>query len=220
MPPPLIGLAPCIGWSSIILDGSYIFVHTIGRGLSCGGLTAANGGEEKVDWEPRPMSKHQIVWTIPSNCRTGGIKGVHYFSQMRWPVGFLIFSQLPSHGHNHLVQSLYQTISLWVVEHGPQSFYAKDLAHFLNHTTCEASTSITQEPGWGSKDRDVTLVQKFSNGFSCLIGGHIYQPMFHEMVLEHQDIGNSRWLVWLQHGLNACEINMQEIQGCSSHNGA
>ena len=73
-----------------------------------------------------------------------------------------------------------------------QSFYAKDLAHFLNHTTCEASTSIIQEPGQGPKDRDVTSVQKFSDGFCCLIGGHTCQHMFHEMVLEHQDIGDSR----------------------------
>ena len=93
------------------------------------------------------MSEHQIVWTIPSYCRMGGIIGVHYFSQMRWPVGFLIFSQLPNHVYNHLVQSLYQAIGLWVVGHGPQSFDTKDLAHFLNHTTSEASTPITQEPG-------------------------------------------------------------------------
>ena len=74
---------------------------------------------------------------------------MHYFSQMRWPVSFLIFSQLPNHVYNHLVQSLYQAIGLWVVGHGLQLFYAKELAHFLNHTTSEASTSITQEPGWG-----------------------------------------------------------------------
>ena len=100
-------------------------------------------------------------------------------------------SQLPDHVHNHLVQSLYQAIGLWVVGHGLQSFYAMDLAHFLNHTAGEASTSITQEPGQGPEDRDVTSVQKFSNGFSCLIRGQIYQHMFSEMVLKHQDIGNS-----------------------------
>ena len=109
------------------------------RGLSYGGLVAANSGEEKVDWEPRPTSKHQIVWTIPGYCRMGGIIDMHYFSQMRWPVSFLIFSQLPNHAYNHLVQCLYQAIGLWVVGHGLQSFDAKDLAHFLNHTTSEAS---------------------------------------------------------------------------------
>ena len=120
------------------------------------GLTAANGGEEKVDLEPRPMSKHQTVWTIPGYCRMGGIIGVHYVSQMRWPVGFLIFSQLPNHVYDHLVLSLYQAFGLWVIGHGLQSFDAKDLAHFLNHTTSEASTPITQESGWGPEDRDVT----------------------------------------------------------------
>ena len=67
---------------------------------------------------------------------------MHYFSQMRWPVGFFVFSQLPDHAHNPLVQSLYQPIHLGVVGHGPQSFDAKDLAQFLNYTTGEASTSI------------------------------------------------------------------------------
>ena len=89
------------------------------------------------------LSEHQIVWTIPGNCRSGGIIGVCYFSQMRWPVSFFVFSQLPNHAHNHLVQSLYQPVCLGVVGHGLQSFDAKDLAQFLNYTTGETSTSIT-----------------------------------------------------------------------------
>ena len=52
---------------------------------------------------PRPSSKHQIMCTVPGNCRLGGIVGMYYFSQMRWPVSFLVFSQLPDHPHNHLV---------------------------------------------------------------------------------------------------------------------
>ena len=112
--------------------------------MSHGGLIAANSGEDKVDWEPRPMFKHQVVWTVPGNCRLGGIIGVCYFSQMRWPVGCFVFSQLPDHAHNHLVQSLYQPVSLGVVGHGLQSFDAKDLAQFLSYVTSEASTSITQ----------------------------------------------------------------------------
>ena len=51
---------------------------------------------------------------------------------------------------------------------------------------------VTQEPGRGSKDRDKASIQKFSNGFCSLIGGHICQYIFSEMVLENQDIGNSR----------------------------
>ena len=89
------------------------------------------------------MSKHQIVWTVPGNCGSDGIIGVHYFSQIRWPVRFFVFSQLPDHVHNHLVQSIYQPIRLGVVGHSLQSFDAKDLVQFLNYTTGEASSSIT-----------------------------------------------------------------------------
>ena len=80
-----------------------------GRGLSHWGLIAVNGGEDKVDWEPRPTS-------------------------------------------------LYQPISLGMVGHGLHSFDAKDLVQFLNYITSKASTSITQEPGQGPKDRDVTSI--------------------------------------------------------------
>ena len=139
----LIGLVPPAGQSSIYPSQKlHTHLHTLWRPLLWG-LIAANGGEDKVDWEPRPSSEHQIVWTVPSNCRLGGIVGVHYFSQMGLPVGFLVFSQLPNHAHNCLVQSLYQPIHLGVVGHGLQSFDAKDLAQFLNYTTGEASISIT-----------------------------------------------------------------------------
>ena len=119
----------CIRWGLCLLQGtpqsishrSYIHVHTPGRGFSCGGLIAANGGEDKVYWEPRLSPKHQIMWTVPGNCRLGGIRGMHYFSQIWWPVSFLVFSQLPNHVHNHLVQSLYQPICLGVVGHSLQS---------------------------------------------------------------------------------------------------
>ena len=107
----------------------------LGRGLSHGGLIAANSGKDKVDWEPRPSSKHQIVWSVPHNCESDGIIGMHYFSQMRWPVSFFVFSQLPDHVHNCLVQSLYQPINLGVVGCSPQSFDTKDLAQFLNYIT-------------------------------------------------------------------------------------
>ena len=112
-------------------------------GLSHGGLIAANAREDKVDWEPRPLSEHQIVWTVPSNFGSGGIVGMHHFSQMRWPVSFFVFSQLPNHVHNCLVQSLYPSVCLGVVGHGLQSFDTKDLAQFLNYTTVEAGASIT-----------------------------------------------------------------------------
>ena len=122
---------------------SYIHIHTPSRASLVGGLIAANGGEDEVDQEPRLSSKHQIMWTVPSNCRLGSIVGMCYFSQMLWPVSFLVFSQLPNHAHNHLVQSLYQPISLGVVGHSLQLLNAKDLAQFLNNATGKASTSVT-----------------------------------------------------------------------------
>ena len=67
----------------------------LGRGLSHGGLVAANSGEDKVNWEPRPTSEHQVVWTVPGNCKMGGIIGVCYFSQMRWPVSFFSSPSFP-----------------------------------------------------------------------------------------------------------------------------
>ena len=67
------------------------------------GLVATNGGEDKVDLEPRPSSKHQIVLTVLGNFGLDGIIDMCYFSQMRGPIGFFVFSQLLNHVHNHLV---------------------------------------------------------------------------------------------------------------------
>ena len=153
-----LGLCLPYGSPQSIPYRSYIHIHMLGRGLSCGGLTAANSGEDKVNWEPRPSSKHQIVWTVPSNCGSAGIIGMGNFSQMRWPVGFFVFSQLPNYVHNCLAWYLYQPVSLGVVGHGLQLFDAKDLAQFLNYITREASTYIALEPGQGPKDRDVTSI--------------------------------------------------------------
>ena len=134
-----MGLCLLQGAPQSIPHRSYIYIHTLGGGLSHGGLIAVNGGEEEVNQEPRPLSKHQIMWTVPGNCGSGSIVGMHYFSQMRSPVSFLVLSQLPDHVHNHLVQSLYQLICLGVVGNGLQSFNTKDLAQFLN----EAGTPAT-----------------------------------------------------------------------------
>ena len=88
-----------------------------------------------------------------------------------------VFAQLPNHSHYGLVQSLHQAISLWVVGHGLQLLHIKDLAHFIDYTAHEVSTSVAQGPGWGSKDWNVTLIQVLGNGFGSLIGGHICQYM-------------------------------------------
>ena len=150
MPLPLIGLAPPTGWSSIYPGWKlHMYPQTLQRPLSWGPHCCQWWGR-KVNQEPRPMSKHQIVWTIPGYCRMGCIIGMHYFSQMRWPVGFLIFSQLPDHVHKSSgAISLPSHLFVGRQVHGPQLFDAKDLAHFLNHTTSEASNSITQESWLG-----------------------------------------------------------------------
>ena len=154
-----IGLAPPVGEVLNLSCTEAMYTSTcLVEASLMGGLIVANDGEDKVNWEPRPMSKHQVVWTVSGSCGSGGIIGMCYFSQMRWPVSFLVFSQLPNYVHNCLVQSLYQPISLGVVGHGPQLFDAKDPAQFLNYVTGEASTSITQEPGHSPEDRDVTSI--------------------------------------------------------------
>ena len=98
------------------------------------------------------------MWTVPSNCGSGSIVGMGHFSQIRWPVSFLVFFQPPNHVHNHLLQSLYQPVCLGLVGHSLQSLDANDLAQFLNNATGKASTSVTQEPGQGPKDRDVASI--------------------------------------------------------------
>ena len=49
-----------------------------------------------------------------------------------------------------------------------------------------------KESGQGRKDTDIASIQKFSNVFCSLIGGHICQYIFSEMFLENQDIGTLR----------------------------
>ena len=84
MPLQLIGLVPPAGCSSISLSQKlHTCPHSWQRPLSCGDLIAANSWEDEVDWEPRPSSKHQIMWTVPGNCGLCGIVGMCYFSQMR-----------------------------------------------------------------------------------------------------------------------------------------
>ena len=147
------------------------------------------------------------MWTIPGQGGVGGIVGMHYLSQVSWPVGLFVFAQLPDHSHYGLVWSLHQPISLWVVRCGLQFLHAEDLAHFTDDTAHEVSTPVTQEPGWGPRDWDVSLIQELGNGFSCLMWGHICQYILTEVVLEYQDVSNFRWLIQLK-GLSICLWNL------------
>ena len=87
----------------------------------------------------------------------------------------------------------------------------------VNDAAHKVSTLIVQEPGWGSGDQDVTLIQELGNCFSCLIRGHLQHNMLHGVVLEYQDVGDSRQLVQLHGHLYAGKIYMQEVQGSSGH---
>ena len=101
---------------------------------------------------------------------------------------------------------LYQPISLWVVWCGLQLLHTEECTHIVNDTAHKVSTLIAQEPGQGPEDQNVTLMQELGNHFSSLIGGHVHHYMLHEVVLEHQDIGNSRQLVKLHGHLYAGKI--------------
>ena len=158
------------------------------------------------------------MWTIPSHSRLGGIVGMHYLSQVSWPVSLFVLSQLPDHSHYGLVRPLHQPISLGVVRCGLQFLHAEDLAHFINDTAHLVSTTITQEPGQGPEDQDVTLIQELGNCLICLIRGHIHQYVLCEVVLEHQDVGNSRQFVQLHGCLYAGNIYVQEVQWSGGHN--
>ena len=127
------------------------------------------------------------MWTIPHHGRLGGIVGMYYFSQMSWPVGLFVFSQIPNHLHNCLMRPLHQPIHLGVVRYGLQLLHALEFTHLVNDATHKVSTPITQEPGQGPKHWDVTLIQELDNSFSCLIGSLICPYVLHEMALEHQD---------------------------------
>ena len=102
--------------------------------------------------------------------------------------------------------------------HGQQFPHIEEFTHLINDTPHEVSTPITQEPGQGPKDLDVTLIQELGDCISCLIEGHICHYVFHEMFLEHQDIGNFRQSIQLQGCLHASKVYIQEVHQSGGHN--
>ena len=149
------------------------------------------------------------MWILPCHGGLGCIVGMHYFSQMSWPVTLFVLSQLPNHSHNGLMWPLHQPICLGVDKvHGLQFSHAKEVTHLIHDAAHKVSTLITQEPGQGPKDWDVTLIQEPGNCSNCLIRDHICHYVLHEMVLEHQDNGNFRWSVQLYGCLYASKIYM------------
>ena len=99
---------------------------------------------------------------------------------------------------------LHQPIHLGVIRCGLQLLHTEEFTHLINNAAYEVVyTLIAQEPGWGPKVWDVTLIQELGDCFSSLIGGHICHYMFHEMVLEHQDICDLGQSIQLQGHLYA-----------------
>ena len=113
--------------------------------------------------------------------------------------------------------SIHQPIGLWVVQHVLLFLHAKEHTQFVNDAAHKVSTPITQEPGQGPKDQDVTLIQEFGDCFSHLIGGHICHNVLHGVILENQDAGDSRRLIELHGHLYAGKIYVQEVQGSGGH---
>ena len=153
------------------------------------------------------------MWDVPHHCRLSGIVGMHYFSQVSWPVSFFIFSQLPNHPQNGLMRPFHQPICLGVIRHGSQLPHTKEFTHLINNAAHKVHTSIAQEPGWGPRDQDVTLIQELGDCLSGLVGGHICHYMFCEMVLEHQDISDLRQSIQLQGCLYASKSTCKRSIG-------
>ena len=87
------------------------------------------------------------MWAVSHHGRLGGIVGVHYLSQVTWPVSFSIFSQLPNHPYNGLMRPLHQPICLGMVRRGLQLLHAEEFTHLINNATHEVCNLIAQEPG-------------------------------------------------------------------------
>ena len=83
------------------------------------------------------------MWAVPHHGRSGGIIGMHYFSQMTWPIGFFTFSQVPNHAHDSLMRPLYQPICLQVVGHGLQLLHDDEFTHLANNAGHEICIPVT-----------------------------------------------------------------------------
>ena len=81
-----------------------------------------------------------------------------------------------------LMRPLYHPIHLGVVQHGSQLLHTKDFTHLVNDAAHGVCTPIAQEPCWGPKDWDVTLIQELGNCLSGLIRGHVCHYVLHKMV--------------------------------------
>ena len=109
--------------------------------------------------------------------------------------------------------SLHQPIHLRVVWHGLQLLHAKECTQFFNNAAHKVSTPVTQEPGRGPKDWDVTLIQKLGDCFSCMVGG------LYTIMCFVKWSWNTRMLVTLDSWLSSVVISLLVKSTCRRSNG-
>ena len=109
-----LGLTFLEGGPQSVLYSSHIFIHTLDRCASLGASALPKWGSKS---QLRALAFIQTLDNVDCthHGRLGGIVGMHYFSQVSWPVSLFVFSQFPVHSHYGLVWPLHQPIHLGVV---------------------------------------------------------------------------------------------------------
>ena len=92
------------------------------------------------------------------------------------------------------------SIGLSVVRWSPNLPYAHKLTKLSDDVAFKVGSLVTQELGWCSKDWDISLPQKLSNGLQSLIGGHMCHDMFCKVVTK----GQIAYHIWGSIQLNSC----------------
>ena len=111
-----------------------------------------NSGQIKVDGQVWSLPKHQVMWAVPGDGQSHGVVSMHQLWEMLRPVCILIFTQFPSHLHQHLMGLLHLSIGLGVVWQSSYLPNAHELTQLTDDVALKGGPSITQEPGCCSKD--------------------------------------------------------------------
>ena len=133
---------------------------------------------------------------------------------MLWPVCLLVPTQFFYHVHQCLVSSFHLFIGLSMVRQSSNLPYCCQLTQLSDDVAFKVGSSITQEPGQGSKDWDVTLLQKLSKSFCSLVQGHIHHNMLHKVITKTNTFTTfGRWF-------NSIIVSILVKSMCSNSNGA
>ena len=130
---------------------------------------------------------------------------------MLWPVCLLVPTQFPYYAHQHLVSSFHLSIGLIKVRQSPSLLYVYKLTKLSDNVAFKVGSSVTQYLGWGSKDWDVTLVQKLSNSFCSLIGGHICHYKFCKVVIKDKNVHHIWGLILISMLVKSMCNNSKEV---------